>query len=83
MAIKDNRFYADAGSDGAFWFQSLSKDQGKLSKQDWDKLRFGMICEGTDVFANLKEAVDTLCQNTGACNYEMQQKEKEFFENEL
>lgn len=80
VPIKNNRFYADAGPDGAFWFQSLSKGQGKLSKADWDKQRFGMICENTEVFANLKEAVDTLCQNTNACTYEQIQAETQFYQ---
>ncbi len=79
VPIKDNRFYADAGPDGAFWFQSLSDDHGKLSKTDWDKQRFGMICEKTDVFANLKESIDTLCQNSNSCTYEQKQAVSKFY----
>ncbi len=79
IPLKDNRFYADAGPDGAYWFQSLSKGQGHLEKISWDVIRPGMICESTAVFANLKEVIETLCQNTNECTYDQLAQEKVFF----
>ncbi len=79
IPLKDSKFYADAGPDGAFWFQSLSKGQGHLEKAEWDKLRRGMICETPAVFANLKEVIETLCQNSNQCTYEQQQQANDFY----
>ena len=79
IPLKDSKFYADAGPDGAYWFMSLSKGQGHLSQADWDKARFGMICETPEVFANLKEVIETLCANTNECTYEQQQQERQFY----
>lgn len=79
IAIKDNEFIADAGKAGAYAFHSLSDKQRDLTKEQWDKERFGMICETTDVFTNLKEAIEALCQTTNACTYEQQQMVSEFY----
>ncbi len=80
VPVKNNEFCADMGVDGAACFHTLSKDSRDLKKADWDKARFGMICESTDVFANIKDIIDTLCQNSGQCTYEQQQAEAQFFD---
>lgn len=67
------------GPDGAACFHTLSKDSRDVKKADWDIERMGMICETTAVFTNFKEVIDSLCQNTGQCSYEVKQQEAAFF----
>lgn len=79
VAIRDNEFCADEGAIGASCFHMLSDSPRDLLKPAWDHERFGMICETTDVFTNLKSAVESLCQNSGQCNYEQQKAVIGFF----
>lgn len=79
VKINDSEFCADLGALGATCFHLLSSTSRDIKKADWDKLRFGQICETTDVFANLKAAVESLCQNSGNCTFEQQQAASAFF----
>lgn len=78
VALKNNRFYADAGPAGAFYFDSFDKVTGQLNYLQWSTMRQGMICESTDVFTNLKDVVQALCNNTHSCSYDQQQNEDQF-----
>lgn len=79
VKINDSEFCADIGSLGATCFQLLSDHRRDISKAQWDKLRFGQICETPDVFANLKSAIESLCQNTNNCTYEQKEQVAQFF----
>lgn len=79
VAIKDNEFCADEGAIGSSCFHMLSDSSRDLLKPAWDHERFGMICETTDVFTNLKSAIEALCQNSGQCSYEQKQQMINFF----
>lgn len=71
VTIRNNKFYADAGPIGAYWFMSISSDNGQITKLEWDEARMGMVCETPQVFADLKADLETLCQNNqNQCSYE-------------
>jgi hypothetical protein len=70
IPIKDDPVYVDRGPDGAIWIMQNSKGHGDLTKANWDFLRQGMVCESTLAYAHLKEAIETLCKNTGKCTFE-------------
>ncbi len=67
------------GAEGASCFHTLSDEQRDVAKADWDKERFGQICETTDVFTNWKTAIDQLCQKTGACTYDQKKGLEDFY----
>ena len=79
VPLKNNKFYVNAPDGSSYWFMSLSKEQGQDAQSIWDKERIGMVCESPDVFANLKEIIETLCTNTGECSEDVQQSEISFF----
>lgn len=70
VKIKDHEFFVDEGIGGASSFHSLIADQSDLDKESWDKMRFGMICESTDVFTDLKKTIEDFCVMTKQCTYE-------------
>jgi hypothetical protein len=70
VPIKNQTFYGDIGKDGAIAFQTLSTKTWDVSKACWDKIRFGMICEKAETFADWKSALEKLCSRKGACTYE-------------
>lgn len=72
-------FFADAGPIGAFGFHSIKGDDVTVSKVDWDKMRQGMICESTDVFADLKSVIEKLCHDTGKCDVQTEKQADVFF----
>jgi len=76
--LANNRFYADAGPAGAFYFDSFDKTTGLIPKTIWDANRQGMVCETTSVFTNLKDVIEQLCANSHACTYDQQQQENAF-----
>lgn len=58
------------GDLGASCFKTHSDEQRDLSKEDWDRARFGQLCTGADVFANYKTALEKLCYITKSCTIE-------------
>lgn len=69
IPIKDSEWCGDVGTLGARCFNLLSTGQRKLSKQDWDAMRFGMVCTDGDALADLKGAIELLCSKV-ACDYQ-------------
>lgn len=58
------------GSEGAACFHSFSDESRELTKEQWDKERFGQICSDSDAFANWKKAILKLCRVSKMCTYE-------------
>lgn len=69
VQIKNQRWYGDAGDDGAVWFETLTNATGDVDKADWDKLRFGMVCSVAQNYADLKAVLEKLCHETNNCVY--------------
>lgn len=69
------------GSIGAAYFETLTDVSGMVSKDQWDIMRFGMICSDPGVFAENKAVIEKLCYQTGNCTYEMKKQLELFFYN--
>ena len=59
------------GSLGASCFHTLSDDTRDLSKEEWDSLRFGMVCTEAENFAEWKAALLKFCESTKKCTFEV------------
>lgn len=83
LEIKDGEWCADRGITGATCFHDLdtSKPKRRLTKEQWDKERFGMVCAKPQVFADKKSAIETFCQNANICTYEVKSTVEKFSEN--
>ena len=71
VALKDNEWCGDMGSEGAACFNTLSDLGRDIPKEQWDDERFGMLCTNSTSFANWKAAIEKLCDDTGRCDYEV------------
>lgn len=69
VAIKNQRWYGDKGAEGAEWFETLTQAHGTLTKDEWDKLRFGMVCSLPESFADIKAVEEKLCHQGNNCVY--------------
>jgi len=79
VTIKDETFCGDKGALGATCVHTLVSDTQSVPKLDWDAMRYGMICESSQTFADLKSDIEQLCQTSHACTYDVQQKMNAFF----
>lgn len=79
VPIIDHAFYGDFGDLGASEFHFLTQETHNYDKPTWDKMRFGMICEEPDVFADWKSVIEKLCSISNKCTWEQQQALKEFY----
>lgn len=77
MKIKNAEWCGDMGDLGASCFMTHSQDSRDLSKEDWDKERFGQLCTSADTFANIKTAIQKLCYQTKKCTIEQKKLIKE------
>ena len=72
VKIWDDLWCVDAGKFGAECFKTLSNEEKTLDKYQWDKLRVGQVCTGTDEpgagFIHLKTAVEKFCASTNLCS---------------
>lgn len=80
VKVSDRTWYADAGNLGAAEFHTLSDKTRDISKPEWDKIRFGLFCTSSDTFTEMKINEETLCEETGRCDYEMRQIVNDFYE---
>lgn len=72
VQIKDAEVCGDAGEYGATCFHTQNDQERKLTKEEWDKERFGKLCTDAENYANWKEAMLKLCNRTKRCTYEEQ-----------
>lgn len=78
VKIKDQAWWADIGDEGAIELHTLSPEQKDISKSDWDKMRFGMLCTTTDVFSENKKNILKLCEDNPRCTIETKTALKKF-----
>lgn len=79
VQIKNQRWYGDIGLDGAIYFETLSEAEGVVTKPEWDKLRFGMLCTDAQSFADTKAVIEKLCHESSRCTYEQVNQMRHFF----
>ncbi len=92
VPLKNSKWTVDAGPDGAYWFMMFTKEHGHVAKEIWDAKplkdgkehadnRFGQLCATPSVFANIKEVIENICQNSNQCTYDVRSKKDVFFAN--
>jgi len=79
VTIKDHTYFADMGDLGALEFHTFSPEEKDISKPEWDKKRFGMVCSSTDVFSENKANILKLCYDNPRCTVEQAQALENFF----
>lgn len=80
VPIKDQEWFGDEGSLGAHAFHTLTNDERQVSKDEWDNLRFGMVCSKAESLADTKAVIEKLCSEANNCTYEVQQAITAFFD---
>ncbi len=70
VPIKDSEWCGDIGEDGAACFNTLSDKSRDISKKDWDKERFGMICTKPQTFSDWEASIIKLCKVSKRCTFE-------------
>lgn len=87
VEIKDAEWCFDMGPLGAHCFYSNSNNERDLSKEQWDKERFGMACTSSDNLAEIIKVQLKLCNRTKSCRKEiktiLENAEKKMQENEV
>ncbi len=79
IEIRNIPLYWPAGVDGAVITHTVSDDEGKLSKPEWDAFSAGTVCLTYDDFGWLRGTVEKLCSDhKGFCQPEVQAKLQSF-----
>lgn len=79
VAIRNSRWYADVGSQGALWAETQTVNEGEVPQPVWDDMRFGMLCTSADTFADWKSVIEKLCSVSGKCTYEIRKQINQTF----
>ena len=83
VTVGNHEFCGDMGRLGAACFKTLSDDTRDMPKEAWDVERVGMICARAEAFADLKQAVLSLCKMSRRCWYSYDRAIVEEFSNKL
>lgn len=81
VPIKNSRWFADVGSQGAIWADTLTTDQGSVAQPQWDDMRFGMLCTEASTYADWKAVIEKLCSVSNVCTYEIKTQLQLIFKN--
>ena len=68
--IANERFCADKGRLGAVCDYINSGPPKRYSKEDWDQIRFGMVCTDAAAITRLLGVIRKFCFDSGRCTYE-------------
>ena len=79
VELKDFEACGDKVDLGATCFHSLTPETRKLTKEEWDKIRFGRISLHIDAFLYMKSAIEKLCSVSDRCTYEEKEQLSDFF----
>lgn len=58
------------GNLGATCAHTISDETRRLTKEEWDKERFGQICGTSQAYSDMVKVVLKLCRITRRCTYE-------------
>ena len=82
VKVYDDVWCADSGKFGAECFYTLSSGEFSLDKYQWDKLRVGQICTGSENrgegYKHIRQAIEKLCADTNKCTLEEKKAIAEF-----
>jgi hypothetical protein len=68
VKIRDGKWYGIKGKLGAHWFHTLSDSSGDITKDEWDKISFGMVATDSKNFASWSATIQKLCDSCNCCN---------------
>lgn len=70
VIIKDQEWCTNLSDGSAYCATTLSGKKRVIEKDDWDKLRVGMLTTKAENYANLKEVIKQLCSQTNDCYFD-------------
>lgn len=83
VTIKNNEWCGDFGVGGASCFhQQGNQPVQRLSKEEWDKKRFGWLCTSPTSFADMKATILKLCKAYKKCQYDQTAQTVSFYNGE-
>jgi len=68
ITVYNRRVYGDLGKYGAHWAETLTDKKGDLTKEEWDKVRVGMLCMSSEAYTDAETAIDQACVQLN-CDY--------------
>lgn len=77
--IEDQTWFADKGKLGAKEFHTLRDVERDVPKEEWDQIRFGMMCTTPDTFAENEANILKLCYENPRCKIEAYEQMENFF----
>lgn len=78
VRITDTEWCGNGPDGGAVCFHTLSDRWRSLPQTEWDIERVGQICSTADTFAEWKAALLKLCEQTGSCDFQVQEAIRTF-----
>ncbi len=81
VKISDAEIFGDMGELGAAGVKILSGAERDLTKEEWDKERYGMICTSQDNYKEWRANLEKLCKESKLCTYEVKTQMEDVFHN--
>nr|BDT27309.1 hypothetical protein BHI3_07750 [Bacteriovorax sp. HI3] len=78
IPVKNSEWFLDLGDLGADSFWIFEGKERELSKEEWDKERYGMFCTLSDNYTNMVTAIETFCRQYNVCEKEFKKKLNNF-----
>lgn len=72
VQIKDETIYGLKGPLGVRVAHTLSSTTATLTPAQWNAISFGMVCENSTAWADIKQAQEQACQQCNCCTAEVQ-----------
>lgn len=71
VEIQNGMIYVDAGEFGSVGREVLTdRNKVRLTKEQWDITRVGLMCTESDLIANWKIAILRFCDETKRCDFQ-------------
>lgn len=80
VVMTDQIWWVDKGEDGAVGYHTLTSEEEKANKKDWDSIRFGMACGVATNLTDIKKWTEELCAQAHTCRYVIPTALMAFFE---
>jgi hypothetical protein len=75
VKIKNSEWCGDLGEYGASCFNTHNNNSREISREEWNKERYGMICTRAENYKEWKSAIEKLCKLAKfRCTFEEKQK---------
>lgn len=75
VPIKNIPLYWPVGPDGAVITHTLTDDEGRMAKPEWEEFSRGTVCQTYDDFAWLRGTIEKLCsEHKRLCKAEVKER---------